>query len=89
MINFNYNNICESVLGEQGLNISQCFSEYAPKIEQIIQNLNLRKDKPGSNLQWINLGYNEETVWYVKEFAAMVDGRFDNILILGIRIFQI
>ncbi len=32
----------------------------------------------------MNLGYNEETVWYVKEYAAMVEGRFDNILVLGI-----
>ena len=35
-------------------------------------------------LQWMNLGYNEETVWYVKEYAALVEGRFDNILVLGI-----
>ena len=32
----------------------------------------------------MNLGYNEETLWYVKEYAAMVQGRFDNILVLGI-----
>ena len=32
----------------------------------------------------MNLGYSEETVWYVKEFASMVRGIFDNILILGI-----
>ena len=41
----------------------------------------MRKDKPGSNLQWMNLGYNEETVWYVKEFASMVRNRFENILV--------
>ena len=58
--------------------------EYAPKIENIIKELNSRKDKPGQWLQWMNLGYNEETVWYVKEYAAMVEGRFDNILVLGI-----
>ena len=46
--------------------------------------MNTRKDKPGQWLQWMNLGYNEETVWYVKEYAAMVKGRFDNILVLGI-----
>ena len=44
----------------------------------------MNKDKPGFWLQWMNLGYNEETVWYVKEFAAMVEGRFDNVLVLGI-----
>ena len=32
----------------------------------------------------MNLGYSEETVWYVKEFASMVKGKFDNILVLGI-----
>ena len=32
----------------------------------------------------MNLGYNEETVWYAKEFASMVRNRFENILVLGI-----
>lgn len=32
----------------------------------------------------MNLGYSEETVWYVKEFASLVENRFDNILVLGI-----
>ena len=84
MIKFDYTNICNTVIGEAGLDINQCFNEYAPKVQEIITKLNMSKDKPGSWLQWMNLGYNEETVWYVKEFAAMVDGRFDNILVLGI-----
>lgn len=84
MIKLDFNNISNKVIGEQGLDLEACFSEYASKIQEIITNLNMRKDKPGSWLQWMNLGYNEETVWYVKEFAAMVDGRFDNVLVLGI-----
>ena len=84
MIKLDYKNILNEQIGEEGLDLAQKFSEYAPKIQEIITNLNMRKDKPGSWLQWMNLGYNEETVWYVKEFAAMVDGRFDNILVLGI-----
>ena len=72
------------IIQEEGLEIAQSFNEYAPKIQEIITNLNMKKDKPGAWLQWMNLGYNEETVWYVKEFAAMVEGRFDNILVLGI-----
>ncbi len=84
MIKFEYANISSKIIGEQGLDIEASFSEYAPRIQEIITNLNMNKDKPGSWLQWMNLGYNEETVWYVKEFAAMVDGRFDNILVLGI-----
>jgi len=84
MIKLNFGNVSNSVIGEDGLDLAQSFQEYAPKIQEIITNLNMNKDKPGSWLQWMNLGYNEETVWYVKEFAAMVDGRFDNILVLGI-----
>ena len=85
MIKLNYKNTDEMVIGkENGLNIQKEFSAYKETIAKIIMDLNKRKDKPGQWLQWMNLGYNEETVWYVKEFAAQVKGRFENILVLGI-----
>ena len=83
MIKLDYTNVSNNIIGEEGLDIASKFNEFEPKIREIITNLNMNKDKPGSWLQWMNLGYNEETVWYVKEFAAMVDGRFDNVLVLG------
>jgi len=85
MIRLNYRNVNSVVIGEEnGLNIEQEFLNYKETIQNIISDLNQRKDKPGQWLQWMNLGYSEETVWYVKEFASMVRGRFDNILVLGI-----
>src|SRR5574344_590133 len=85
MINLNYKNADANVVGnENGLNIQQEFANYKNQIADIITNLNQRKDKPGQWLQWMNLGYNEETVWYVKEFASLVKGRFENVLVLGI-----
>ncbi len=85
MITLNYKNTDAAVIGEEnGLNVEQEFNTYKDTISHIISDLNKRKDKPGQWLQWMNLGYNEETVWYVKEFASMVEGRFDNILVLGI-----
>ena len=84
MIQFDYTNVSHNVIFEEGININQSFDDYSSKIREVITNLNMNKDKPGSWLQWMNLGYGEETVWYVKEFAAMVDGRFDNVLVLGI-----
>lgn len=84
MIQFDYTNISNQVIGDEGIDIHQSFNEYSNTIREIITNLNMNKDKPGSWLQWMNLGYREETIWYVKEFAAMVDGRFDNVLVLGI-----
>ena len=85
MIELNYRNIKEEIVGcENGLNIENEFNNYKDTIRKIISDLNSRKDKPGQRLQWMNLGYNEETIWYVKEFAAMVENRFDDILILGL-----
>ena len=85
MIKLNYLNVDKNVIGkEHGLEVEKEFAKHKDKIAQIISDLNKRKDKPGQWLQWMNLGYNEETVWYVKEFAAMVRGRFDNVLVLGI-----
>ena len=85
MLKFNYKNADAIVVGEEnGLNIEQEFCNYKETIANIISDLNKRKDKPGQWLRWMNLGYSEETIWYVKEFASMVENRFDNILVLGI-----
>lgn len=85
MLRLDYRNVKSAIVGEEhGLNIEQDFNEYKERIAQIISDLNKRKDKPGQWLQWMNLGYNEETVWLVKEYAAIVRNRFDNILVLGI-----
>lgn len=85
MLKLDYRNVSSDVIGEEhGLDLQSEFAAYAEQIKRIIIDLNSRKDKMGQWLQWMNLGYNEETVWYVKEYAAMVKGRFDNILVLGI-----
>ena len=85
MLKFDYNNIKADIVGEEnGIDIETAFQNYKNQISKIIMHLNSIKDKPGSMLQWMNLGYNEETVWYVKEYAALVEGRFDNVLVLGI-----
>lgn len=85
MIKFDYRNADERIIGsENGLNLSEEFEQYKDRIKEIIADLNQRKDKPGQWLQWMNLGYNEETLWYVKEYASLVENRFDNILVLGI-----
>ena len=85
MIKLDYRNSSTEVIGiGNGLNFTEEFENYSEIIKNIITDLNQRKDKPGQWLQWMNLGYNEETVWYAKEFASMVRNRFENILVLGI-----
>ncbi len=85
MLKLDYRNVTSNIVGEEnGLDIEREFDEYKGRISEIIADLNKRKDKPGQWLQWMNLGYNEETVWLVKEYASIVRNRFDNILVLGI-----
>lgn len=85
MLKLDYRNVKSDIAGkENGLEIEQEFDNYKEKITQIIADLNKKKDKPGQWLQWMNLGYNEETVWLVKEYASLVKDRFENILVLGI-----
>ncbi len=85
MLKLNYKCADSAVVGESnGLNIQEEFFAYKEKIAKIITDLNGNKDKRGQGLRWMNLGYSEETVWYVKEYAALVENRFENILVLGI-----
>ena len=85
MLKLDYRYADVNVIGhEHGLDISHEFEAYKGEISRIISDLNKRKDKPGQRLQWMNLGYNEDTVWYVKEYAALVKEKFENILVLGI-----
>jgi len=85
MIKLDHRRADAKIIGaEHGLNIAEEFENYKEQIANIILDLNKRKDKPSQGLQWMNLGYSEETAWYVKEYAALVENRFDNILVLGI-----
>lgn len=85
MLELDIRGVSQDIIGgENGLNIPAEFENYKTRIADIISNLYKRKDTPGEGLQWMNLGYSQETSWYVKEYAALVENRFDNILVLGI-----
>ncbi len=85
MIKFDCRNADKAVIGdENGLDLAAEFDIWGEKVRNIIVDLNKSKDIPGSGLQWMNLGYSQETAWYVKEYAALVKNRFENLLILGI-----
>ena len=85
MITLDYQFSDSKIIGaEHGLDIQQEFQNYKDTIANIILNLYQRKEIPGQGLRWMDLGYSEETVWYVKEFASQVKGKFNNILVLGI-----
>ena len=85
MLELDIRGVSGNIIGaENGLNIQEEFEKYRTKIAEIITDLYKKKDTAGEGLQWMNLAYSQETSWYVKEYAALVENRFDNILILGI-----
>ena len=85
MIELDVRGADSKILGvENGINLAEEFENYKDKIAQIIADLYSKKDVQGEGLAWMNLGYSQETSWYVKEYASLVENRFDNILVLGI-----
>lgn len=85
MLEYSWANASANVLGhEHGLDIEKVFGENQQRIKEIISDIYAKKDRSGQWLKWLNLGYQDETVWYIKEYAAKVKGKFDNILVLGI-----
>jgi len=85
MISFDWKNADCSVIGEEhGLDIQKEFVEYSTKIAEAVSGIYAAKDTPGKWLKWMNLGYNEEIVSQINEYASSVKGKFENILVLGI-----
>jgi len=85
MINFNWKNADASVVGtEHGLNVQKEFENYREKISKIVSDIYSKKDTAGNWLKWMNLGYNQEVVSEINDYAQSVKGKFDNLLVLGI-----
>ncbi|MDD3593517.1 MAG: glucose-6-phosphate isomerase [Candidatus Gastranaerophilales bacterium] len=85
MLKLDYRNVKADIIGqENGLNIEQEFESNAQRISQIISDIYAKKDTRGEWKKWMNLGYDDDTLWYINEFAANVQGKYENILVLGI-----
>ena len=85
MLKFDYRNVRAEVIGEEnGLNIEKEFEENRERIAQIIRELYENKDERDAGKKWMNLGYDEDTLWYINEFAAEVKDKYENMVILGI-----
>lgn len=85
MINYCWKNADAAVLGaEHGLNVQKEFENYREKISEIVADIYASKDTAGNWLKWMNLGYNQELLTEINEYAQSVKGKFDNLLVLGI-----
>ena len=85
MLKFDYHNVQASIIGaENGLEVEKEFEDYKDCIAKIIDELYANKDERNAWKKWMNLGYDEDTLWYINEFAAEVKDKYENMLVLGI-----
>ncbi len=85
MLELNWKNTDEAVIGkEHGINVKKEFESYKSKVSDIVSDIYSNKSTAGKWLAWMNLGYNEELIKEINEYAQSVKGKFDNLLVLGI-----
>jgi len=85
MLEFNWKNADSAIVGkEHGLDIQKEFETNKDKIAEIVSGIYRDRNKTGKWLAWMNLGYKEDTVKEINDYAESVKGEFDNLLILGI-----
>jgi len=85
MIKLDYRNVTNKKIGEEnGIDVEREFNERKEQISSIIDSLYANKDERDAGKKWMNLGYDEDTLWYINEFAAEVKDKYDNMLVLGI-----
>jgi len=85
MLEFNWKNVDCSVIGvEDGIDVKKEFENYKDKVAAIVSDIYKNRTTSGRWLAWMNLGYNEELVKEINEYAASVKGKFDNLVVMGI-----
>jgi len=85
MINYCWKNADSAVIGsEHGLDVQKEFENHREQIAEIVSGIYAKKDTPGNWLKWMNLGYNQELVCQINDYASSVQGKFENLLVLGI-----
>jgi len=85
MLEFNWKNVDSSVIGsEHGIDVKKEFDNHKDRIAAIVSDIYTNKTASGRWLAWMNLGYKEETVSEINEYAVSVKGKFDNLIVMGI-----
>jgi glucose-6-phosphate isomerase len=85
MIQLDTRNISTDRVGyEHGLDLDEAFSQYRDRIRDIVTNLYATKDEAGGWKRWLNLGYDQQLLNDLNEYAGRVKGWFSDMVILGI-----
>lgn len=85
MIKYDYSNVHSKIIGEEnGFDIERKFDEYSLTIKETINDINIEKEFPNSGSNWINFLNDEENLQKIKEYAQKVEGKFENIFVIGL-----
>lgn len=85
MIKYDCSNIHSRIIGdEHGLNLEEKFDGYSSSVKEIINDIKIEKNFENSSLNWINFYDEKENLKSIKEYAKRVEGKFENIFIIGL-----
>ncbi len=84
MFTVDYTNVRQEVVGtEHGIDIDFAFTNYSQKISDILKDIKQKRDNGFPNYLWIDCYKQNEAIQDILEYAEMVKGKFDDILIIG------
>jgi len=79
-IRFDYTNVMAEAVGEHGLREAELAGMAEPSRAALDAVLGRRKE----DLRWLDLPYQDEVCREITEFASSIQGRFENVCVLGI-----
>ncbi len=85
MIRLDTKNIASERLGkEHGIDTAREFSAWAKKLDGFVADLRKRKTDPKAMLGWIDLPENNGELAAIETYAAQLDEKFTDLIVLGI-----
>lgn len=84
MFKIDSTNVRQEVVGsEHGIDLDFAISNYSRKIENILKEIKYKRDNHYPNYLWLDCGKDKDVLSEIAEYAEMVKGKFDDILIIG------
>lgn len=84
MFKLDSTNVRQEIIGsEHGIDLDFAMSNYSRKIEDILQEIKYKEENNYPNYLWFNCYKEKEVLKEIADYAEMVKGKFDDILIIG------
>ena len=84
MYQLDYTNVRQEVIGaENGIDFDFALSNYSGKLEHILKEIKTKRENNYPNYLWMSFGKDKNVIKEVLEYAEMVKGKFEDILVVG------